>query len=289
MVVRDAHVHLFPAGAMADPAGWAARHGETHWARLAQSPLQGWADADAIVRQMDMDGIEFALLVGWYWQTAAATEQQNACLHDAVARHPGRFAAFASVAPQCGETALAALDAALAAGFAGIGECLPQVQGFGWDDPVWLAMLHTTNQRRGRVLMHVTEPVGHLYPGKVATPLQDFVTAAGCYPDIRWVLAHWGGGLPFYHLNPAVATACANVWYDTAASPLLYSPAIWRVALSLVPPGRIMFGSDYPLRCYPRRQSQPDFRLLVDEARSQIDDPATLAAILGQNLDRLLE
>ena len=39
----------------------------------------------------------------------------------------------------------------------------------------------------------------------------------------------------------------SQVAYDTAASPFLYDPAIYAVAVKIVGAQRILFGSDYPL------------------------------------------
>jgi predicted TIM-barrel fold metal-dependent hydrolase len=44
-----------------------------------------------------------------------------------------------------------------------------------------------------------------------------------------------------------VARAAAAVLYDTAASPYLYRPLIYALALKVIGPDRILFGSDYPL------------------------------------------
>jgi predicted TIM-barrel fold metal-dependent hydrolase len=61
------------------------------------------------------------------------------------------------------------------------------------------------------------------------------------------VLAHWGGGLPFYELMPEVAAATARVVYDTAASTYLYRPAVFRAVLDVVGPERVLWGSDHPV------------------------------------------
>jgi predicted TIM-barrel fold metal-dependent hydrolase len=68
------------------------------------------------------------------------------------------------------------------------------------------------------------------------------------YPSNRIVLAHWGGGLLFYGLmKKEVGDAFRNVWFDTAASPYLYTPQVYRVASEIIGPDKILFGSDYPL------------------------------------------
>jgi len=38
-----------------------------------------------------------------------------------------------------------------------------------------------------------------------------------------------------------------NVYFDTAASPYLYDPAVYSVAVQAVGAEKILFGSDYPL------------------------------------------
>jgi hypothetical protein len=66
-------------------------------------------------------------------------------------------------------------------------------------------------------------------------------------PALSVVLAHWGGGLPFYELMPEVGAICGNVVYDTAASSYLYRPGIFRTVLDIVGAGRVLWGSDHPV------------------------------------------
>ena len=44
-----------------------------------------------------------------------------------------------------------------------------------------------------------------------------------------------------------VKEALKNVFFDTAASPFLYEPEIYQLAIRLVGADNILFGSDYPL------------------------------------------
>jgi hypothetical protein len=61
-------------------------------------------------------------------------------------------------------------------------------------------------------------------------------------------LAHWGGGLFFYHLlKKAVKETLKNVYYDTAASPFLYDSRIYRYAKDLIGLDKVLLGTDYPL------------------------------------------
>ncbi len=102
-----------------------------------------------------------------------------------------------------------------------------------------------------------------------------------------FILAHWGGGLAFRGL-PDGAPLPANLYFDTAASPLLYPPDVFRRAAGLVGADRILYGSDYPLLLYPRESRKPGFaRFLGDIARCGLGE-AERGAILGSNIRRLL-
>jgi predicted TIM-barrel fold metal-dependent hydrolase len=117
----------------------------------------------------------------------------------------------------------------------------------------------------------------------VVTGLDETVEQLERFPDQRWILAHWGGGLPFFFLNRRVAKAVSNVWYDSAASPLLYDAKVWRVVAGLVGSERILFGSDFPLRLYPRKYGPPGWANLLSELNAEVPDPEALENILWRN------
>jgi predicted TIM-barrel fold metal-dependent hydrolase len=98
------------------------------------------------------------------------------------------------------------------------------------------------------VLFHTNEPVGHAYPGKTPVQPSEIYELLKRYPSNKIVLGHWGGGLFFYSLmKKEVGDVLRNVWFDTAASPFLYHPQIYRVASEVLGSEKILFGSDYPL------------------------------------------
>jgi len=129
------------------------------------------------------------------------------------------------------------------------------------------------------LLLHTNETIGHSYPGKGQTPLERFYELIHLFPRLSVILAHWGGGLPFYELMPEVAKVMANVYYDTAASPFLYSSKIYAIASEIVGARKILFGTDFPLLS-PRRY----FRELEESGLSEEDRQK----ILGQNGEALL-
>ena len=129
------------------------------------------------------------------------------------------------------------------------------------------------------LLTHTSEPVGHSYAGKGTVTPQTLYPFILDNPGLNIVFAHWGGGLPFYALMPEVKQALANVYFDTAASPFLYSPQIYRQVAQLVGAERILFGSDYPL-LQPGR--------LIGEIESTELSADVKKQILGLNAKKLL-
>jgi len=199
---------------------------------------------------------------------------------ESVTRYPERLIGFGSVQPNSYEAAMAEIERCAKGGLRGVGEIRPDMQLFDLrDEEVMTPIVEVIQKHELILLTHASEPVGHDYPGKgVITPemLYPFITR---FPDLRIVCAHWGGGLPFYALMPEVKQAMGNVYFDTAASPYLYSPQIYRQVIELVGSDRILFGSDYPLLAPSR---------LLGEINSLDLPEETKNLILSGNARRLL-
>ena len=193
------------------------------------------------------------------------------------------------IQPKTGQASLDELARCLDGGMAGVGELGPYGQGCRLDDPDFLRLAEACIRYDIPLNLHANEEVGHYYPGKATTPLRDYYRLASRYPELKLILAHWGGGLFFYELMPETRRALRNVWYDTAASPLIFPTRdIFNVALRCVDHRKLLYASDYPLRLYPRRQPEPDFRPFLAELGS-LDLPADVRAdIMGTNAARLL-
>jgi uncharacterized protein len=281
VAIIDVHVHLYPPEVNREPVAWAAAQGEKHWAELCTrqrkegKPVQGFPSLDQLLRDMDSAGVTKAVLLGWYWENHATCVGQNRFYANCIRAHPDRLAAFATVNPKAGPAAFDEACRAMNDGLIGFGEVSPHSQHFGLDDPVWQQILALAAELKMPVNLHVTDPVSRKFPGRVGTPLKDFSWLAREFPATTFILAHWGGGLAWSR----EATALPNVWFDTAASPLLYGPEVWGKALT----DRVLFGSDYPLILYPQTENAPGMGGLLGEARQA----GASGALLGGNAAKL--
>jgi uncharacterized protein len=228
-----------------------------------------------LLRDMDAAGVAQAVLLGWYWEKHESCVMQNKFYADCIRAHPDRLAAFATVQPRAGVVAFEEAVRAMDDGLAGFGELSPHSQHFAIDDPVWRQILMLAAEWKVPVNLHVSDPASRAYPGRVETPLGDFTRLAREFPATTFILAHWGGGLAWSE----EAAALPNVWFDTAASPLLYGTEVWAKAKS----DRILFGSDYPLILYPQTDAAPGFGGLIAEAKGA----GATDAVLGGNAAKL--
>ena len=291
-MIADAHIHLYPPAVAADPAAWAAPRGESYWLACVQPVtgpiLQGWPTLHQLLRDMDAAGVERAVIQSWYWENHDTCAESLAWSLAWIAAHPDRLFAFAPFNAKGGQRALDLLDRALESGCLGIGELNPPAQGYAYDDPVFDQALRRAAQANAPVAIHVSEPAGRPFPGKIETPFPALIALAQRHPDTRFIFAHLGGLLPFHELNPHTRKALANVWYDTAAVPLLYDSSVYRKLCDAIDYRRILFGTDYPLRTFPKLQPAPCFQRHLDSLRAADLTDAERDAILGQNLQNLL-
>jgi predicted TIM-barrel fold metal-dependent hydrolase len=297
MPLIDAHVHLYPPEVNRDPAAWAAANGERHWAALCTrkrkkgaaqnstggNPVQLFPSMNELLRDMDSAGIGRSILLGWYWERPENCVAQNRFYAECVRTHPDRLSAFATVHPAAGNAALEDVRRAHGEGLIGLGELSPHSQRIALDDPTWLEIIALAGELNLPVNLHVTDPDAKPYPGRVETPQEDFITLALEFPATKFILAHWGGGLAF----DAEDRALSNLYYDSAASSLMYDGEIWLRAVEAVGAERIIFGSDNPLRLYPKTEAGTGLAAFVHEARTALTTKEG-ELVLGGNAQKLL-
>jgi predicted TIM-barrel fold metal-dependent hydrolase len=293
-MIIDAHIHMYPPYVYADPVVWARQVDEPYWGALmgdnpAGTTIQGWVTVEQLVADMDIAGIDRVVMQGIYFQHHQNCEAQNNWTIDWCRQYPDRLLGFATVQPLAGQLALDEVNRAVNNGLTGIGEILPYAQGHTIYHESFLAVVELAIELDIPLCLHGAEPVGHDYPGRAYTPLQDYVWLADQYPDLKLILAHLGGLLPYYELNRPIKKIMRNVYYDTAAIPLLYRPQVYKSIVDIVGPEKILYGSDYPLLIYPRKTRTPNFTNLLLEIKNSglTDDELTL--ILGGNIKQLLD
>lgn len=291
--IVDSHIHHYSEDIIRDPGGWGDRHDEMNWRRLVVGgeggrSIQGWATTGKLLEDMDEAGVDRVVLQGWYWEHQESCRLQNDWYIECFKSHSKRLIPFVSVQPRAGLGVLEDLEYAYDCGAKGIGEVFPEAQGFSMEDPVWLRVVEWAIDRGWPITMHVTEPVGHDYLGRVDAPLREYLWLAQRYPELKLILAHWGGLLPFYEFNPVVKEAFKNVYYDTSASPLLYDSRVYRAVIDAVGVDKVLFGSDYPLRVLPKKQKEPDFVNPIWELREAGLDEKEYEKVMGGNIMRLL-
>ena len=268
-MIIDFHTHIYPPRFEERREDLARR--DATFATLFSSPRSRLATADELVAVMDNEGVDLAVVMGVGWTDRELAAEANDYIVASVERFPARLVGLCSVSPSWGEDAVREVERCARGGLVGIGELHPDTQGFDLTSTETMGPVMEAARELGLlVLTHSSEPVGHLYPGKGKTTPDKLYAFARNYPDNAIVCAHWGGGLPFYRLMPEVERQLTNVYYDTAASPLLYRPEIFSTIVSLGGSDKVLFGTDFPLVRPSRVRSQIENASIESEARADI-------------------
>jgi len=296
MRIHDAHCHFFSAGffsalaqdpaapRVADPAvdlpaalGWEAPGDPTQL-------------ADHWVAELDRHGVGRAALM-------ASVPGDEASVAAAVARHPSRFAGLFMVNP----TVSGAADRVRK----GFGEqrlrcaCLfPAMHRFALDDECATAVFRAAADHGCAVFVHcgmlsvgVRRKLGlpSRFDIRLGNPLAVVPTALA-FPDVPVVIPHFGAG--FLRETLMAGDLAANIHVDTSSSNgwTKYTPGlglvdVFRQALAVLGPERILFGSDSSF--FPRGWQRP----LWEAQREALDaigpGESERAAIFGGNFDRV--
>jgi len=277
-MIIDFHTHIVPPQIKKNRSKYVDR--DACFAVLYSSPDAKLATADELIDSMDKDGIDISVVLNYGWSTHELCVETNNYILESVARYPKRLIGFCTVQPQSLEAALDEIERCAKGGIRGIGEMRPDIQLLDLrDEQVMKPFIEVITKYDLILLNHVTEPVGHEYPGKGAVTLDSLYSLITSYPDLTVVCAHWGGGLPFYALMPEVKKAMSNVFFDTAASPFLYTPQVYDQVIQLIGADKVLFGSDYPLLAQSRLLKEIQTLGLLEESKS---------LILSGNAKRLL-
>lgn len=295
-MICDAHVHFFSPGffdglgrqlGLPDEGRTAAVVSRAGW----QDPVSVEALADRWVSELDRHGLARAALI-------ASLPGDESSVAAAVARHPSRLVGFFMLDPMK-DDAPERTQAALDAGLRGI--CLfPAMQRYALGDDGVARVIEVAagHAARPAVFIHcgvlsvgIRRILGLPSPFdmRLGQPL-DVATLAARFSNVPFIIPHFGAG--FFREALMAADVCPNVHMDTSSSNgwIRYMPGltltdVFRAALSVVGPDRLLFGTDSSF--FPRGWNREvlDRQQLAMAAAAFTDE--IRAKVLGGNFSRL--
>jgi hypothetical protein len=245
---------------------------------------------DRWVAELDRHGVTRAALI-------SSIPGDSVSVAEAVAHHPHRFVGLFMHNPT-GLDSEAALDRSFGA-LNMCGACLfPAMHGYRLDDERVESVFRAAAAHHGVVFVHcgmltvgVRKKLG--LPSRFDLRLGDPLAVARlalAYPNVPVIIPHFGAG--FFRESLMAADQCPSIRLDTSSSNgwIKYQPGltladVFRTALSLVGPTRLLFGTDSSF--FPRGWQKPIF----DEQQHVLEtlgvSAADQSAIFSGNFERL--
>jgi len=245
-MIIDFHTHIFPKAIREKREKYFPT--EPAFKLLYSSSGSKLVGVREIVVSMDEQGVDKSVVFGFPWKSKEIFQFHNDYIMEAVERYPERLIGLCCFDPLHKETVAEAVRC-LEGGLSGIGEIAFYQSGIDYTALDRLTpLMEICHDRDLPFLIHTNEPVGHIYPGKTPNTLKQIYNLVNRFSKNKIVLAHWGGGIFFFNLlKKDVKESLKNVYFDTAASPFLYAPQIYRYAKEIAGLDKILFGSDFPL------------------------------------------
>ena len=260
-------------------------------AQLGWDP-PGTADAlaDRWVVELDRHGVSRAVLI-------ASIPGDEESVGAAVARHPSRFVGFFMFNPLAPDAATRLRRALGDLKLRGVA-LFPAMHGYPLDDARVASVFEAAADHGAVVFAHcgvltvgVRKKLGLPSPFdlRLGNPLALAVMASR-FPQVPVVVPHFGAG--FFREALMAADQCGSIHLDTSSSnswvkyhPGLTLEAVFRHALEVAGPGRVLFGTDSSF--FPRGWQ----RAVYDAQMAALDSAGAReevrAKILAGNFDRL--
>jgi aminocarboxymuconate-semialdehyde decarboxylase len=189
-----------------------------------------------------------------------------------IARHPARFKGFASIPMDAPDDAIGELHRAIDELKMNGVILLSNIRGRALTSPDYRPFFEEANRMKLCIFLHPMIPAqSEAYNEYVLGPLVAFpfdttlAVARMCYagmlrelPDIRWIIGHAGGALPYLmerldngyrdfaecraHIDELPSVYLKKLYYDTVT----FSPYTLRMVRDLVGVDHMVMGSDYP-------------------------------------------
>jgi len=248
MRIFDCHCHIFPPKIIANRDYYLQK--DQAFNLLYGNPKSRLVTADELISHMESAAVNKAIVFGFPWEDEEVFRMHNDYVIESTIKYQGRLYGFCCFLPNL-KSYLTEREVirCLDAGLFGIGEIAWYMSDY--DKSVIESLrpaMEIAYERNVPVMFHTNEPIGHQYPGKTQMTLAGINNLVISFSKNKLILAHWGGGIFFYQLlKKQIREKYENVWFDTAASPYLYTNLIYRFAVNIVGMHKILFGSDYPL------------------------------------------
>jgi len=302
-MINDAHCHFFSPqffGALARqqlamraaPSAMVAASASEIYRELQwDDPVAVHTLTDRWVAELDRHSVNRAVLI-------ASVPGDEPSVAEAVARHPSRFVGFFMLDPSAADASDRARRAIDELGLRGI--CLfPAMHHVALTDQRVWRVVELAAERPGVILfvhcgvltVGVRRKLGlpSRFDLRLGNPIE-VANLALAFPQVPFIIPHFGAGM----LREALMAAdtCANIHFDTSSSnswtrytPGLTLDAVFKTALAVVGPSRLLFGTDSSF--FPRGWQ----RGIYDTQRRVVDEAGVNAAdaslIFGGNFDRL--
>jgi predicted TIM-barrel fold metal-dependent hydrolase len=260
--MNDAHCHFFSSRfleLLAPDSGGANEIA----ARLRWDPPGSPTElGDRWVAELDRHGVARAALI-------ASIPGDAVSVAEAAAHHPSRFAGLFMHNPS-GVDSQASLDRSFGA-LRMRGVCLfPAMNGYRLDDDGVEDVFRAAAEHHAVVFVHcgvltvgVRKKLG--LPSRFDLRLGDPLAVSRLalrYPEVPVIIPHFGAG--FFREALMAADQCPSIHFDTSSSNgwMKYHPGltladVFRAALSIVGPSRVLFGTDSSF--FPRGWQKPIF------------------------------
>ena len=236
-------------------------------------PLQRLADMDRV--GIDVEVVSLSTPNVFFVEgerQAEVARVANDAYADLIAQHPARFKAFASIPMDAPDAALEELDRALGTLRLNGVVLLSNIRGRALTDPTYRPFFEEANRRRLCIFLppmlpanaaafneYVLGPlVGFPFDTSLAVARMCFHGMFRDFPDIRWVIGHLGGAIPYLmerldngyrdfaecraHIDALPSTYLKRLHYDTVS----FSGPALRMVRELVGVDHMVMGSDYP-------------------------------------------
>ncbi len=220
---------------------------------------------DDLLRQMDENEVDQAILCPVEEQIVAFNHEGNLFVLDQVRRHPERFLGFAVANPWFGEIAVRELEWALGEGLRGL-KLHAVYQGFPMNNAIVYPLIEVAARNHVPVYAHC----GSAHFGE---PLR-LVELARRYPEVTFIMGH-SSFSDFWNDLPRCHQYAPNILFETSRN----TPGNFQQIGSEIGTAFMVFGSNAPEHYY-----HVDMPMI----REVFPDPADQEKIFHANIVRVL-